>query len=88
MILTPEQLTELRRRIPNTSLVPGGIQTTDHVHIDTNDGTCSRCRKAIGEDEVPLMLWSRGGRDMLIYCNDCDALEHFEIDDDDGGAAG
>jgi hypothetical protein len=52
-------------------MIPGGIKPTDHWHRGTNDGTCSRCRAAIAEDEVPLMLWTEDGADMLIYCQKC-----------------
>lgn len=52
-------------------MVPGGIKPTDHWHIKTNDNTCSRCRKPVPDDEVPLMLWANGDNDMLIYCQEC-----------------
>lgn len=53
-------------------LIPGGVKPSDHVHRVTNDGTCSRCRKdAMRGDAVPIMFWTQGGRDMLIYCDDC-----------------
>ncbi len=54
------------------ALIPGGILPSDHIHVIANDDTCSRCRRAIREDEVPLRCW--GGRDgafMWIYCDDC-----------------
>jgi hypothetical protein len=51
--------------------VPGGIKPTDHWHRKTNDGTCSRCRALVPEDEVPLMMWSPDGQDMLIFCESC-----------------
>ena len=54
-------------------LVPGGIEPTDHVHVGTNDDTCSRCRAPIAEDEVPLRLWDESGHNMLIYCEQCTA---------------
>jgi hypothetical protein len=50
--------------------VPGGILATDHIHVKTNDGTCSRCRKVVPDDEVPLMFWL-SGENMLIYCGTC-----------------
>ena len=59
-------------RMPIDVIVPGGILATDHVHRVTNDGTCSRCREPVAEDDVPLMLWfGRGGDDLLIYCTRC-----------------
>ena len=56
---------------PIELLVPGGIQPTDHLHVGTNDGTCSRCRKPIGDDEGPLLLWRRSGHDMYAFCERC-----------------
>ena len=51
------------------------ILPTDHVHVGTYDETCSRCRKAIGEDEVPLLMWlPPDGDRMLAYCNACDPM--------------
>ncbi len=52
-------------------ILPGGILGTDHWHRLTNDNTCSRCDADIAEGEVPLMLWSQDGHDMLIYCERC-----------------
>lgn len=52
-------------------LVPGGVMPTDHIHVWMNDGTCSRCRSMVPDDEVPLIFFLRGGSDMLIYCTDC-----------------
>lgn len=58
--------------LPLSALVPGGIKPTDHRHHIINDGTCSRCRRSLREDDVPLMCWiGEGGADMLIYCEDC-----------------
>ena len=54
------------------SIVPGGIRASDHVHVGTNDGACSRCRRPIREDEVPIQLFIDNGHRMLIYCNGCD----------------
>ena len=54
-----------------STFVPGGIFKTDRLHHITNDDTCSRCRRPIREDEVPLMLWPNGGWDMYLFCNDC-----------------
>jgi hypothetical protein len=52
-------------------VVPGGLLPTDYVHVHTNDGTCSRCRREIDDGEVPLMLWIGDGERMLIFCWDC-----------------
>lgn len=54
-------------------VLPGGIREADHWHRTTNDYTCSRCRRPIDDDndEVPLLLFSKDGNDMLIYCTDC-----------------
>jgi hypothetical protein len=52
-------------------VIPGGIKPTDHWHVETNDNTCSRCRQDVPEEDVPLLLWSDDGNDMLIYCGKC-----------------
>ncbi len=53
------------------TFVPGGIKPTDVWHHDHNDGTCSRCRALVSDHDVPLMLFSECGNDMLIYCWAC-----------------
>lgn len=60
--MTPEQLAQM---------IPGGIKPTDFRHVGTNDNTCSRCRKAVPEEQVPILLWLHDGNTMLIYCEDC-----------------
>ncbi len=57
--------------VPIEAFVPGGLRSTDHWHRGINDGTCSRCRREVPDDEVPLMFWSPDGEDMLIYCELC-----------------
>lgn len=52
-------------------LVPGGIKPTDHLHVETNDGTCSRCGERPPVGDAPLMLWLRGGHDLYIFCFAC-----------------
>lgn len=52
-------------------LVPGGIRRSDHLHVETNDGTCSRCRRKLALVEMPLMLWLRDGEDMYVFCERC-----------------
>lgn len=54
-----------------TEIVPGGVLPTDYWHRVTNDGTCSRCRREVPDEDVPLRLWRHNGRDMLIYCEAC-----------------
>jgi hypothetical protein len=56
-------------------LVPGGILETDRWHRDVDDGTCSRCGQVPPEEEVPLLLWAPGGRDMLRYCASCTEVQ-------------
>lgn len=56
------------------ALVPGGILETDKCHVMTDDGTCSRCGKEIGEDEMPVRFWDASGHLMWTYCEDCHAL--------------
>lgn len=51
--------------------VPGGVLPADHIHRTTNDGTCSRCRAKVEEEEAPLMFFIGNGDDMLIYCEAC-----------------
>ena len=63
-------------------LVPGGIKPTDHVHLVTNDGTCSRCRRNTF-DEVPLMMWIGEGHRLLIYCQRCCGEDEEELLEDD-----
>ena len=59
------------RQYSVADFVPGGILPSDHAHRVTSDGTCSRCRREIGECEVPLMLWTRDGEIMWIFCDGC-----------------
>ncbi len=48
------------------------ILPTDHLFVKTNDGTCSRCREAIAEAEVPLILWSEKDPNyMWQFCTRC-----------------
>ena len=58
-------------RLPIEAIVPGGIRDGD---VLVNDETCSRCRRAIAEDEVPIKLWARDGHGQRIYCDDCTGL--------------
>jgi hypothetical protein len=52
-------------------IIPGGIRGDDFIHRKTTDGTCSRCREDIPEDDFSLMLWSQDGENLLIYCDKC-----------------
>lgn len=61
---------------PIDQIVPGGILPDDRWHILVSDDTCSRCRKPIGEDEVPLLIWSGCGNNMLSYCERCTGADH------------
>ena len=56
-------------------LVPGGVLPTDFCHVKTFDETCSRCRKAIPEDDIPLLLWIGDGENMYAYCRDCNGFD-------------
>ena len=58
----------------DSGFLDGGIRVNDHLHVGTYDETCSRCRRAIREDEVPLMLWINQAHDMYAYCTDCDGM--------------
>ena len=56
------------------------ILPTDHVHVDTFDETCSRCRKTIAEGDVPLLAWlPPDGKKMLAYCTACTALTETAV---------
>jgi hypothetical protein len=52
-------------------IIPGGVQAADHWHRRTDDGTCSRCRREVPDQDVPLRVWSPNGQDMLTYCERC-----------------
>jgi len=60
--------------VKTSDLIPSGILFTDRWHRGTNDGHCSRCERAVPDSEVPLMVWSADGNDMLIYCQRCTGL--------------
>lgn len=34
--------------------------------------TCSKCGHSIPEDHVPLMMWSRDGNYLWVFCEACD----------------
>jgi hypothetical protein len=67
--MTPEQFAKI---------VPGGILPTDFRHFVTNDGSCSRCRKLVPEEQVPIIAWMHGGNTMLIYCDTCCGIKPCE----------
>ena len=52
-------------------MIPGGVQPADHWHVGRDDGTCSRCRQPVPDDDVPLRLWRKNGHEMLTYCERC-----------------
>lgn len=53
------------------ALLPGGIEPGDYLHVGRNDGTCSRCRERIPEDDVPLLIWLGQGDEMYAFCRAC-----------------
>ena len=57
--------------IPDSALIPGGVLESDHAHVGSSDETCSRCRRPIRDDEVPLRCWEGDGTVMWIYCGGC-----------------
>lgn len=60
-------------------ILPGGVLPGDRWFDLKHDGTCSRCGKAIGEDEVPLQLWD--GKDRLLaFCETCVKGPHHDND--------
>lgn len=56
-------------KIMPSDLVPGGIKPDDHWHVGFDDGTCSRCRSPIPDNNVPLRLFRDD--DQLVYCETC-----------------
>jgi len=78
-------------RFTIADIVPGGILPTDVWHVRTHDGSCSRCRSPIPEDEVPLLLWDEADTNrMLAYCHACTGRGHHdsELEDDDMSRSG
>ncbi len=58
------------------AFVPEGILATDHIHAPAYDETCSRCRRPIPDEEVPLLLWLPPDQvGMLAYCDRCQVPE-------------
>lgn len=69
-------------RLNIREVIPGSILPADHVHWLKHDNTCSRCRKVVPDDEVPLLMWvGKNADDMLIYCEGC---QRGESSGDDG----
>lgn len=50
------------------------IKQSDHINFETSDELCSRCRKPVRDDQVPLRVWSHDGKHMRIYCQCCSQL--------------
>lgn len=75
-------MTATPKPVQPEEVIPGGIKTTDHWHRGTNDNTCSRCRKDVPEEDVPLMLWANDGEDMLIYCGECAGWDRADEDEE------
>jgi hypothetical protein len=65
-------------------LVPGGILPSDRLHVGTYDETCSRCRKPIPEEQVPLLLWTNHGNDLFSFCCDCLGVESGPSPEEEG----
>ena len=63
-------------------LIPGGILASDYLHKKTFDNTCSRCRKKIAEDDVPLILFHAKGEDLYAYCRDCNGFDDVDPEND------
>ena len=48
------------------------IAPDDHINYMTSDNKCSRCRRDIQDDEVPLRLWPESDTNfMYVYCEEC-----------------
>jgi hypothetical protein len=59
-------------KIDITDVLPGGLLASDYLHVKTNDGTCSRCRKEIRDNRQPsLILWVGRGENMYVFCAEC-----------------
>ena len=54
-----------------SDFIPGGVLPTDVPSVGRDSGLCSRCFRAIREDEVPLRAWSEDGHTMYTWCEDC-----------------
>lgn len=67
--------------VPIEALIPGGIRASDHAHVGTSDESCSRCRRPLREDEVPLRCREGDGTVMWIWCDDCSGFERQAPDD-------
>ena len=52
-------------------LVPGGILESDTQHRWVMGGVCSRCGGEIGDDDVPLEVYSADTVTMWLYCDAC-----------------
>lgn len=65
-------------------LIPGGILPTDHRDVGLYDETCSRCRKPIPEEQVPLQMWLNNGEDMYSYCCDCLGVDSGPFPEEEG----
>ena len=60
------------------------IRKTDYLHYITSDETCSRCRRKIPDEDIPLRFWPRENRNyMLIYCDDCIDSVVYPIEDEE-----
>ncbi len=51
--------------------VPGGILTSDRPHRWVMGDVCSRCGAEIGDDEVPLEVYSPDTVTMWVFCDGC-----------------
>ena len=59
-------------KIDIADIVPDGVLPGDHLHRETWDETCSRCRRDISEDrQVPILLWMNDGTDLYAFCDRC-----------------
>lgn len=61
--------------IPATAIdelpTPPAIHPVLGVEVESTD-VCSKCRGAIPEEHVPLILWADDGRQMWVFCVKCD----------------
>ena len=57
--------------------IPYGILPSDHAYPVRIEG-CSRCGRAIGADEEPVVLWPHDGHLLWVYCSTCAGSAGYE----------
>jgi len=65
---------------PSPLIPGGGVKDTDFLHNGWYDETCSRCRKPIPDEEIPLLVWLENRNKMYSYCAECMGWDRQEED--------